>query len=43
MSLDFDDLETPEQAFCARLTDVLVGNFMLMVEREMSENSEVKS
>ncbi len=43
MSLDFDNLETPEQAFYARLTDVLVGNFMLMVEREINGNVGVKS
>ena len=39
MSLNFDELETPEQAFYARLTPILVGNFSLMVDRELGENS----
>ena len=41
--IDFDRLETPEQAFYARLTDIFVGNFMRMVEREGNENKEGKS
>lgn len=32
MSLDFDNLETPEQAFYKRLKDVLVGNYVRMIE-----------
>ena len=33
MSLDFENLETPYQAFYNRLQDVFVGNFMIMVDR----------
>ena len=47
MSLDFDNLETPYQAFNDRLQDVFVGNFMEMLKREgiknRGEDSEVFS
>ena len=32
MSLDFDNLETPEQAFYKRLQDVFIGNYVQMIE-----------
>ncbi len=34
-SLDEERLETPEQAFYRKCQDILVGNYMRMVEREM--------
>ena len=47
MSLDFDNLETPYQAFYKRLQDVLVGNYMQMIENlginNRNENIEVLS
>ena len=47
MSLDFDNLETPYQAFINRLQDVFVGNYMEMVQRlgikNRTEKTEVLS
>ncbi len=40
MSLNFDELETPEQAFYDRLTPILVGNYSLMIERELDDTWE---
>lgn len=41
MSLDWDNLETPKQAFWRKLQPVLLGNFMELVEKEV-ENYEAK-
>jgi len=41
MSLDWDNLETPEQAFWQKLEPVLLGNFMELLEKEV-ENYEAK-
>ena len=41
MSLDWDNLETPEQAFWRKLEPVLLGNFMELLEKEV-ENYEAK-
>ena len=41
MSLDFKNLETPEQAFYKRLTPILVGNFSRMVERELNGDTMI--
>ena len=41
MSLDFKNLETPLQAFYERLTSILVGNFSLMVDRELNGNTMI--
>jgi len=38
-SLDEERLETPEQAFYRKCQDILVGNYMRMVEREMGEQA----
>jgi len=38
MSLDFDNLETPYQAFNHRLQDVFVGNYMEMIKRDGFKN-----
>lgn len=47
MSLDFDELETPYQAFYNRLQDIFVGNFGIMMEKldleQTHEKMEVKS
>ena len=31
MSLNFENLQTPEQAFYSRLNDVILGNFMKLI------------
>ena len=45
MSLDFDNLETPHQAFYDRLDDVILGNFMRLIDKNLIydfiENLEV--
>ena len=41
MSLDFDNRETPEQAFYKRLQDVYIGNYVQMIED--LDNDEVRS
>ena len=41
MSLDWDNLETPEQAFWRKLEPVVLGNFMELLEKEV-ENYEAK-
>ena len=41
MSLDWDNLETPEKAFWRKLEPVLLGNFMELLEKEV-ENYEAK-
>ena len=47
MSLDFDNLQTPKQAFYDRLDDVILGNFMKLIEKndvvDLREDFEVKS
>ena len=35
MSLDFDNLETPEKAFYRKAQDLILGNFMRLMEEEM--------
>jgi len=47
MSLDFENLQTPEQAFYSRLDDVILGNFMNLIEKNLTfdfiSNLEVES
>ena len=43
MSLDFDNLETPYQAFNTRIQDVLVGNYMEMIAKLGIENRDGKN
>ena len=33
MSLNFDELETPEQAFYRKSSEIIFGNFVVMSER----------
>ena len=46
MSLDFENLQTPKQAFYDRLDDVILGNFMKLIERngtvDLKDDFEVK-
>lgn len=42
MSLDFDNLETPSQAFDNRLQDIFVGNFGIMLENLDLEQTHKK-
>ena len=35
MSLDWDNLETPEQAFWAKCQDIRLGNFLHLIETEV--------
>ncbi|VUT28143.1 MAG: hypothetical protein SYNGOMJ08_00705 [Candidatus Syntrophoarchaeum sp. GoM_oil] len=35
MSLNFDDLETPERAFYRKAGDLIFGNFVSLMERSM--------
>lgn len=37
MSLNFDELETPKQAFYRKCDDIIFGNFVLMMERLLEE------
>ena len=37
MSLNFDELETPEQAFYKKCDDIIFGNFVLMMESLLEE------
>ena len=37
MSLNFDELETPEQAFYRKCDDIIFGNFVLMMESLLEE------
>jgi len=37
MSLNFDELETPEQAFYRRCDGIIFGNFVLMMESLLEE------
>jgi len=39
MSLDWDNLETPEQAFWRKLEPVVLGNFMELVDKEVENSS----
>lgn len=39
MSLEWDNLETPEQAFWRKLEPVLLGNFMELVGKEVEKSS----
>ena len=41
LSLDIDNLETPQKAFYRKLTDIIVGNYMRMVEQILGESQEV--
>jgi hypothetical protein len=38
--LDIDNLETPQKAFYRKLTDIIVGNYMRMVEQILGESQE---
>ena len=42
MSLNFDELETPEQAFYRKCDDIIFGNFVLMMESLLEERYEAK-
>ncbi|KYC44349.1 MAG: hypothetical protein APG10_01187 [Candidatus Methanofastidiosum methylothiophilum] len=39
MSLDWDNLETPEQAFWRKLEPVVLGNLMEVLDKEVEKSS----
>ncbi len=36
MSLDFNDFETPEKAFYRKAQDIVLGNFFMLMEKEIA-------
>lgn len=42
MSLDLDNMETPEKAFYRKAQDIILGNFMRLVEKDVENDQEVR-
>ncbi len=43
MSLNLDELETPEKAFYRKAQDIILGNFFRLVENKQGGDNDVTS